>query len=373
MNEGLLLAKDGDCRMGTMNIKSGVNAFGKTTGDVKSSNEQVKNLSAKDLEKLGGEDVGSILNKVADPNWIDPGKKARAVGNSQLDKDAFFKLMLAQMKNQDPTNPMKSHEMAAQLASFSSLEQMQNMNTTLSEMKNAAKPTEQFQALSLIGRSVAGDSTDLIRTKDDKDHDFKFELPGDADVTVSVKNAEGQVVRTYNMKNLKKGDNQISWNGQDENGRATPAGNYQFVAEAKNQQGLKLAVKTAFDGLITGVNFTPDGPVMMVGKQTVRLRDVKKITDPKLGDQQNDQKIENPTPTDLKSTEGAMQNKENAVIEQKAEKPQPNMQNQEQAKKSSSEVIQGAPAAPKPNLGQIMGQVGMSSEMMAKVAKEAQK
>lgn len=353
--------------MGTMNIKSGVNAFGKTTGEVKSTNDQVKNLSAKDLEKIGGEDIGAVLNKVADPNWVDPGKKMRAVGNNQLDKDAFFKLMLAQMKNQDPTNPMKSHEMAAQLANFSSLEQMQNMNTTLNEMKNAAKPTEQFQALSLIGRSVSGDSTDLIRTKDDKDHDFKFELPGDADVTVRVKNPDGQIVRTYDLKSLKKGDNKITWNGQDENGRTMPAGNYQFAAEAKNQQGQKMAVKTAFDGLITGVNFTSDGPVMMVGKQTVRLRDVRKITDPKLGDQQNDQKIENPSPADLKSAEGAMQNKEKMM-----ESHQTQRQGTEQ-EQAANTVVQGAPAESKPNLGQIMGQVGMSSEMMAKVAKEAQK
>lgn len=382
--------------MGTMNVKGGVNAFGKTVGETKSTNDQVKNLSAADLEKLGGEDVGAVLNKVADPNWIDPSKKMRAVGNNQLDKDAFFKLMLAQMKNQDPTNPMKSHEMAAQLANFSSLEQMQNINTTLTEMKNAGKPAEQFQALSLIGRSVAGDSTELIRTKDDKEHDFKFDLPTDADVTVKVRNQDGQIVRSYDLKNLKMGDNKITWNGQDDNGRTMPAGNYQFMAEAKNKQGQKLAVKTAFDGVITGVNFTPEGPVLMVGKQTVRLRDVRKITDPKLGASQNDQKLENPSPADLKSTEGSVQNKEmiqgSAVGMQnpasviqglvEPEAPAPGVTSGAaptvaESKTSASKVkpalteSKGAPAAQPSKLGQIMGQVGMSSEMMSKVAKEA--
>ncbi|MFN8945181.1 MAG: flagellar hook assembly protein FlgD [Pseudobdellovibrionaceae bacterium] len=330
--------------MGTMNVSRDTKAFGNTVGEMKSSNDQVKTLSARDIEKVGGEDMGAVLNKVADKNYIDPSKKMRAVGNSQLDKDAFFKLMLAQMKNQDPTNPMKSHEMAAQLANFSSLEQMQNMNGTLTEMKNSAKPAEQFQALSLIGRSGAGDSTDVVRTKDDRDHDFKFEIPTEANVTVRIKNPDGAIIRTYELNNLKKGDNSLTWNGQDETGRVVPAGNYQFLAEAKSAQGQKIAVKTAFDGLITGVNFTSEGPVLMVGKQTVRLRDVKKITDPKLGDQQNDQNIEQPVQPDLKSMNGEAQNKEKA----------------------------GAPAAnPQANLGQIMGQVGMSSEMMAKVAKEA--
>jgi len=53
--------------------------------------------------------------------------------------------MLAQNENQDPTNPMKSHEMAAQLANFSSLEQMQNMNKNLEELKNGQKPVENFK------------------------------------------------------------------------------------------------------------------------------------------------------------------------------------------------------------------------------------
>src|SRR5690606_35195937 len=109
-------------------------------------------------EALGGQDVGEFLNKIADPNWVDPQKRFRATGNDKLDKEAFMKLMLAQMKNQDPTNPMKSHEMAAQLAQFSSVEQLSNINTTLTAMQAGQKPTESFQALNFIGKAVAGDS-----------------------------------------------------------------------------------------------------------------------------------------------------------------------------------------------------------------------
>lgn len=73
-----------------------------------------------------------------------------------MDKDAFMKLMLAQMKHQDPTNPMQSHELAAQLAQFSSVEQLQNLNTTMTDMRNGQKPSESFQALNFIGKAVSG-------------------------------------------------------------------------------------------------------------------------------------------------------------------------------------------------------------------------
>ena len=171
--------------MTAMGVKLGTKAFGDTKGTVPAAemNNTTKTLSVADQAKFGDDHVGDVLNKIADPNWVDPSKKMRTAVNDKLEKDAFFKLMIAQMKNQDPTNPLKSHEMAAQLANFSSLEQMQNMNTTKTEIKNGQKPVENFQALNLIGKSVAGDSSKLVRSVNDKELDFRFTLPMDASET----------------------------------------------------------------------------------------------------------------------------------------------------------------------------------------------
>ena len=102
-------------------------------------NKEAQTLSAEQKQMLGADDVGQVLNRLSDPNYVDPNQKVRGTGSNSMDKDAFFKLMLTQLKYQDPTNPMKNHEMAAQLAQFSGLEQMSNMNSTLSEIKNAGK------------------------------------------------------------------------------------------------------------------------------------------------------------------------------------------------------------------------------------------
>lgn len=269
--------------MTVMNSKLGVNAFGATQTKPTSTNASQATLNEADLKKLGGDSVGDVLNKVSDPNYVDPAKKMRTVGNDKLDKDAFFKLMLAQMKNQDPTNPLKSHEMAAQLASFSSLEQMQNMNTTLTELKNGQKPSEQFQVLQLLGKAVAGDSSKVSRMKGDKSHEFVFNLPMPAkEVDIRVKNSDGEVIKSYKLNSLKQGENRLPWNGQNENGNTVPEGDYQFFIDAKNDQGQKLAIKTEFEGTISGVNYSPEGPVLMIGNQTIRLKDVKKIVDPSL-------------------------------------------------------------------------------------------
>lgn len=339
--------------MGVMNTSLGVKAFGQTQTAPTSTNSQPMNLSAQDKQKLNGQDVGDVLNKVADPNWVDPSKKTRTVGNDKLDKDAFFKLMLAQMKNQDPTNPMKSHEMAAQLANFSSLEQMQNVNQTLTEMKAGQKPIEQYQSLNFIGKAVSGDSARLARMKGDKSHDFLFNLPGPAtEVKVVLKNADGEVIKKFDLQNLKEGSNRLAWSGEDEKGNKAPEGEYQFFIEAKNANGQKFDVKTNFSGTITGVNYTNEGPILLVGNQSVRLRDVKKIVDPSL--MNNDQKTNNVPGPDLKKADavGHTENK-----------------NETENKKQAAD--EGAPAAPMKS--KLMENVGLSSEMMGRIAKETQK
>lgn len=341
--------------MGAMGIKSGTKAFGDIAGTKSSQeiNNTTKNLSIEDQKKFGDKDMGDVLNKIADPNWVDPSKKVRTTGNDKLDKDAFFKLMIAQMKNQDPTNPLKSHEMAAQLANFSSLEQMQNMNATLTELKNGQKPSENYQALNLIGKTVAGDSSKLSRMVGDQKHDFRFDLPSEAtEAVIKVSNADGEVIKTYEMKNLKAGANQQTWNGQDEKGTTMPPGEYTFAVEAKAGER-KLAAKTDFNGVITGINYTPEGPVLLVGKQTIKMRDVRKITDTSL--MSNDQKANNVSAQDLK-IEGDKANTD---------------------KEAKTESANNAPAAAMPAAPQgaskIMENVGLSREMMSRLMKEAGK
>lgn len=71
--------------------------------------------------------------------------------NDALGKDAFLKLLVAELSNQDPLNPMEDREFISQMATFSSLEQMQNMNKTLTGMSEANK----FNAVQYIGKAVA--------------------------------------------------------------------------------------------------------------------------------------------------------------------------------------------------------------------------
>jgi len=302
-------------------------------------------LTSVEKDKLGADDIGSVLNRLSDPNYVDPSKKSKGVGNNKMDKDAFFKLMLTQLKNQDPSNPLKNHEMAAQLAQFSTLEQMTNMNTTLTEIKGGNKPTEQFQALNLIGKQVSGDSSKITRTDLDKEHEFKFNLSQDVKTAdVKVLNSKNEIIRTFKFSDLKQGENKISWNGQSDKGVLAKSGDYRFQVDAIGVNGQKVLPKTDFTGVITGMSFSPDGPIIQIGKQNVRLKDIRQFSDPSL--MSNDQNSKDITQLDLKKNDPMKQ----TVIKEEAK-----TQQQLRAEAQTAD--------------DLFSQVGMSNELMEKVKK----
>jgi flagellar basal-body rod modification protein FlgD len=223
------------------------------------------------------ESVGDVANRVSN-SGKPSGRRVQGQGSAQLDKDAFFKLMLAQVKNQDPTNPVKNHEMAAQLAQFSSLEQMSNVNETLKQMQKGQGQDSQFQALDLMGKVVKGDSGKISRSQGDNSHELSFNLKGPAsEVNVSISNAAGKVLKTIGLQNLPKGIGHIQWDGKDHEGVVQPQGSYRVFVDAKDALGQKVASETEFGGKVTGVQFSEAGPIVSIGNQNIPLKDIKFI------------------------------------------------------------------------------------------------
>ena len=266
-----------------ISIKGGTKVFSdsKTTSFGGGADEKQALTDAERQKYYGGKDIGEILNKVSDPNWVDPAKQ-RKVGGSEMDKDAFLKLFLAQMKNQDPTNPLQNHELASHLAQFTTLEKLNNINTGIDQMVQQSNPDKSFETLSLIGKGVAGDSSKILRSDETSEHAVQFSLPGKAlTATVEIKDAKQNTIRTIELNSLEPGTNSFTWKGDRDDGSTATPGEYRADIIAKDPSGRKLAVATGFKGIVTGVNFSAGGPVLMIGNQTIKLSDVKSIFEPK--------------------------------------------------------------------------------------------
>ncbi len=248
---------------------------------VNTSAAQMISPTAKQTSEPGKapkESLGEIGNRVANSGKVGGSRVVQGQGNPKLDKDAFFKLMLTHLKNQDPTSPLKSHEMAAQLAQFSSLEQMSNINEVLKDMNKGQTNVGQFQALDLIGKTVSGDSAKIEHKNGDTLHAISFNLADSADeVKVAIKDAEGKVVKNFDLKNQSKGTVKLDWDGKNLDGKAQSAGVYKVHVDAKKSTGSKVAAETQFKGQVTGMQLSESGPIVFIGNKAVPLKEIKQI------------------------------------------------------------------------------------------------
>lgn len=247
-----------------------------------SSVNDTKTTNLVEMQKaFGGKDLDQVLNGVADPKYAQKKNRVRGVGSDELGKDAFLKLMMAQLKQQDPTNPLKSHEMAAQLAQFSSVEQLTNIRSAI-EGLSQKDDHDQFKLLGLIGKTVGGDSAQLRRTLGDTAHKIEFHLPASADrAVVRIKNTSGQEIKKYELGHLKAGKNIMTWNGLKNDDSEASVGSYRVEVDA-SQNGKPLRAKTQFSGTVDGVTFTKEGPMLLVGGKKLSLKDIQSVSSPKV-------------------------------------------------------------------------------------------
>lgn len=240
-------------------------------------------------DKSGAEKVNELLNPLSS-------QKPIRKPNNEMGKDDFLKLMMAQIKHQDPTNPLQSHEMAAQLAQFTSLEQLFNVNKNLETISKGQEPMQRYEVLNFLGKSIKADSKEIFWGQGDKSADLRFDLKADVSkAKVTIIDPNGDEIRTIDMGQMKKGLNKVVWNGRDSKDQQARPGQYTFRVEAENTSGRKVGVTTETSGVITGVNFTSEGPLLMVGDQKVRLQDVHKIED-ESQKEKNDKEVNVVTP-----------------------------------------------------------------------------
>jgi flagellar basal-body rod modification protein FlgD len=146
-------------------------------------------------------------------------------------QDQFMTMLVAQIKYQDPTNPMDSAQMTSQLAQISTVDGINQLNTTMAEMSKSMQSGQTYQASNLIGKSVLapGKTFNLVNGSSA----FAVQLPTAASsVIVSIKNSAGQMVDSMNLGAQGAGVIPLTWNGKDLSGKALPDGSYTLQVAA---------------------------------------------------------------------------------------------------------------------------------------------
>ncbi len=199
---------------------------------------------------------------------------------TNMGQTEFLTLFTTQLKNQDPTDPVKNEAFVAQLAQFSQLEATTSMKDSMNSMVSSMSNDRMLGAASLMGKQVAVPDGPVMVT-DTTVSQGTINLPTGADgIQLQVFNSNGILVRSQIMGAQQPGDVTLSWDGMTDGGQPAANGVYRYVANV-NSQGVMSKPTVNTYATVTGVTSagTADGAMLLeVGNgKTVALSSVKRI------------------------------------------------------------------------------------------------
>ena len=199
--------------------------------------------------------------------------------DSALGKDDFMNLLVAQLQNQDPLNPMDSTAFTSQLAEFSSLEQLANVNENLEYLQMYQSSINNAQAVSFIGKDIdaLGNSIQLEGGETEEIH---FELSQDSSsVFINIYDEAGSLVKYIENGPLREGKQSVEWDGTDNGGNTLYEGIYKFEVMAVDVNGDKVQTATYISDRVTGVTFKDGVTYLLAGGMIIPIGDVIEVSE----------------------------------------------------------------------------------------------
>ena len=195
----------------------------------------------------------SVVSNINDTSSSQAASSSSSVSstgtNSSSDlQSSFLTLLVAQLKNQDPTNPLQNNELTSQLAQISTLSGIEKLNTTLGSISGQIDSSQSLQASSLVGHGVMIPGSTILAGKNSTSESvdttpFGIELTQAAEkVTATITDGNGKVIRTLNMGAQTAGVHTFTWDGKLDDGTAAPDGAYN-ISFAASQGTTQLVVQ----------------------------------------------------------------------------------------------------------------------------------
>jgi flagellar basal-body rod modification protein FlgD len=212
-------------------------------------------------------------------NVASRGGQTATTASDGMGKNDFLRLLVVQLQAQDPLNPMDATAFTAQLAQFSSLEQLQNMNSTLTGIGTSQTVLTNSQAVGFIGKNVTAVG-DRIQVTQGRSEPLHFSLREDSSgVYVKIYDAEGNFIRNIDCGGMAVGQQSVNWDGRNTLGNTVPDGGYHFEVKAVNQNNQPVQTVTFTQGTVSGVNYKDGRAYLITEGQEIPLGNIVKVMD----------------------------------------------------------------------------------------------
>lgn len=199
----------------------------------------------------------------------------------EIGKDDFLRLFVTKLRHQDPLSPMDDGAFIAQLAEFSSLEQLTNLNENIEASLRWDVLNNQTinnsVAAQLIGNEVVANLSEL-RLTDENEPKLSFELSEFASsIEINIVDASGDTIRTIKKSELPSGRNEVIWDGKTDDGERAPSGSYSVNLTSVDANGETFDTSLSIAGIVTGVVYRGGIAFLKLEGAEVALGDVQEI------------------------------------------------------------------------------------------------
>jgi flagellar basal-body rod modification protein FlgD len=194
-----------------------------------------------------------------------------------MGQDTFMKLLVAELKQQDPMDPMQARDMVAQLATLSSVQKLTAIDTKIGTLNDDSVHSASLQSANLIGRKVTANKSRLALTGIGLPSGG-YQLPSAAEkVNVKVLDSTGNTVTSLDLGAQKPGARTFEWDGKNEGGTRLPNGTYTFQVTATDAKGVAVPATTQVSGVVSEVSYQNGAAEVLVDGARVSLADVTQI------------------------------------------------------------------------------------------------
>jgi flagellar basal-body rod modification protein FlgD len=198
-------------------------------------------------------------------------------GDAELGKEDFLTLLVAQLQNQDPLNPMDDKEFTSQLAEFSSLEQLTNISEGIDSLNDSYEQQHALTAVSYIGTEVVAEGSEISKTNSSISTLY-FDLEeAVSNCYVNLFDSSGNLVHTVELGSMTAGNYELTWDGLDYEGKELSNGVYTASMAAENADGEPVMVYTDVSGVVSGV--VTEGDDLYLRLEDGRFVDFMSVTE----------------------------------------------------------------------------------------------
>ena len=194
---------------------------------------------------------------------------------ASVDKMDFMTLLVAQIKNQDPLSPMNNAEFTSQITQFTMLDEMKSMNAKLEENLLVGQTINNTAMLSLVGKNVTVEGN-KVWLDEGVVSESVLAADGPGSVVIEVTDDTGHVVATY-QHTIERGLNDISWDGNLENGELAGDGNYS-ISVSPGDGSEEVSFTTLMTGPVEGLRYDNNMAVVIIGGQEFYVADIYKVS-----------------------------------------------------------------------------------------------